>query len=420
MINTGATHSIITEKTLRRTKYRKFITNRNLQLFMGDGYSPLEAIGVVDLDIKINSTLTTISAFVVKHLSADCLLGMDYINKYKLKLDMAEHTISIRTNQTTTTISINQQPEELRLPVRLINSVIIPPLQEVSVLVSAGISSASVLFKPSFNLKRQVPLLMCNSILAVERHTTSVPLYNPSHYAQYLSKGIILGTIRFPPDHNISLQVDNIPVSDNCELNILRLLAHIQDETQHSKVKSVLLQRRKPFDNSKSTIATTTLYHTIPTTGHHPFASKPFPLYGEKRQELKKLLDELQLYGHIRRSDSHYAAPAILVEKKDKKYRLVVDYRQLNSVTIKDPFPLPRMEDTLQELGQGYRYFSKLDLKSGFFQFTIDEKDRHKTAFTTSFGVFEFTVLPQGLKNSPPSFQRIMSRILEPCRPYCI
>ncbi|CAF4479625.1 unnamed protein product, partial [Didymodactylos carnosus] len=383
MIDTGATHSIITEKTLRRTKHRKFITNRNLQLFMGDGYSPLEAIGVVDLDIRINSTLTTISAFVVKHLSADCLLGMDYINKYKLKLDMAEHTVSIRTNRTITTISINQQPEELRLPVRLINSVIVPPLQEVSVLVSAGISSASVLFKPSFNLKQQVPLLMCNSILAVERHTTSVPLYNPSHYPQYLSKGIILGTIRFPPDQtekeekhihsdlsssilikNICLQVADISASDNSELNILRLLAHIQHETQHSQLQSVLLQSPKPFDNSKSTIATTTLYHTIPTIEHHPFASKPFPLYGEKRQELKKLLDELQLSGHIRRSDSHYAAPAILVEKKDEKYRLVVDYRQLNSVTIKDPFPLPRMEDTLQELGQGYRYFSKLDLKS--------------------------------------------------------
>ncbi|CAF1549128.1 unnamed protein product, partial [Didymodactylos carnosus] len=99
--------------------------------------------------------------------------------------------------------------------------------------------------------------------------------------------------------------------------------------------------------------------------------------------------------GHLRESHSPYSAPAILIDKKDKSYRLVVDYKKLNAITIKDEFPLPNMEETLQEVGGGYCYFSKLDLKSGFWQLPIDEKDRHKTAFKTPFGLYEWNVLAQ-------------------------
>lgn len=98
----------------------------------------------------------------------------------------------------------------------------------------------------------------------------------------------------------------------------------------------------------------------------------------------------------------------------------VIDYKKLNSVTIKDNYPLPNMELTLQILGGGYSYFSKFDLRSGFWQLPIDPKDRFKTAFTTPFGLFEWLVLPQGLRNSPPTFQRTMNRVLSSCTEFSI
>ncbi|CAF3405307.1 unnamed protein product [Rotaria socialis] len=127
------------------------------------------------------------------------------------------------------------------------------------------------------------------------------------------------------------------------------------------------------------------------------------------------IITKLLHSGLIRESQSSYAAPALLIKKKDNTWRLVIDYKKLNAITIKDNYPLPNMELALQTLGAGYHFFSKLDLKSGFWQFPINTKDRFKTAFITPFGLYEWNVLPQGLRNAPPSFQRIMNKVLSSC-----
>ena len=101
----------------------------------------------------------------------------------------------------------------------------------------------------------------------------------------------------------------------------------------------------------------------------------------------------------------------VLVTKKDGSIRFCVDYRRLNSVTVKDPYPLPRIDDTLDSLG-GAAYFSTLDLCSGYHQMPMAPRDREKTAFATPDGHFEFNVLPFGVCNGPSSFQRMMSVVL--------
>ncbi|CAM2719601.1 unnamed protein product [Rotaria socialis] len=127
------------------------------------------------------------------------------------------------------------------------------------------------------------------------------------------------------------------------------------------------------------------------------------------------IITKLLHSGLIRESQSSYAAPALLIKKKDNTWRLVIDYKKLNAITIKDNYPLPNMELALKTLGAGYHFFSKLDLKSGFWQFPINAKDRFKAAFITPFGLYEWNVLPQGLRNAPPSFQRIMNKVLSSC-----
>jgi hypothetical protein len=109
-----------------------------------------------------------------------------------------------------------------------------------------------------------------------------------------------------------------------------------------------------------------------------------------------------------------------LVKKTDGTRRLVVDYKKLNSITVKDSSPLPNIEEVIRKLGQGYKYFSKLDLKSGFYQIPINERDKQKTAFITPFGLFQFNVLPMGLKNSPPTFQKVMTNTLKSCRSFSL
>ena len=116
----------------------------------------------------------------------------------------------------------------------------------------------------------------------------------------------------------------------------------------------------------------------------------------------------------ITESHSPYVAPAFLAKKHDDTHRFVDDYKKLNLITIKDSSPLLNMETTVRKLGEAYKYFSKLDLKSGFYQIPIKETDKEKTAFTTPFGLFQFNVLPMGLKNSPSTFQKVMVNILTP------
>ena len=111
--------------------------------------------------------------------------------------------------------------------------------------------------------------------------------------------------------------------------------------------------------------------------------------------------------GLIVPSNSQWTSPVVVVEKKNGKKRLCVDYRKLNRVTKKDCYPLPRIDDMLETL-QGSQWFSSLDLASGFWQVELDPKDREKTTFITRFGTYEFTVMLFRLCNISVTFQRLM------------
>ncbi|UYV72118.1 hypothetical protein LAZ67_9001871, partial [Cordylochernes scorpioides] len=151
--------------------------------------------------------------------------------------------------------------------------------------------------------------------------------------------------------------------------------------------------------------------HRIDTEDAKPIKHKPYRVSAKELDIIKEQIDEMLTEGIIRPSSSPWSFPVILVKKRDGKYRFCVDYRKLNNVTVKDIYPIPRIDEVMDTL-QGSTYFSAIDLRSGYWQVEVEERDKEKTAFTTAHGLYEFNVMPFELCNAPATFERNMENML--------
>lgn len=206
----------------------------------------------------------------------------------------------------------------------------------------------------------------------------------------------------------------DVKVGETAEMDLPSLSGLNEEEKRQAL--SLLRKYNSLFATSEIDVGCTTLIkHEIPLLDENPvrqpYRRIPFSQYQLVQSHIKQLL-EGQI---IRESCSPYSSPIVLVQKKDGGIRMCVDYRQLNAKTRKDAFPLPRIEESLDAL-TGARWFSTLDLASGYSQVEVAEKDKAKTAFCTPFGLYEFNRMPFGLCNAPSTFQRLMERIFGDCR----
>ncbi|KAL7856578.1 hypothetical protein SRHO_G00154770 [Serrasalmus rhombeus] len=182
----------------------------------------------------------------------------------------------------------------------------------------------------------------------------------------------------------------------------------LDNADQYSRLKELIIRNADVFSQHSLDYGyTKTVQHEIPLIDTKPFRMPYRKIPPTQYQQVRKAIEEMENAGVIRPSKSPYSSPIVVVTKRDGSLRICIDYRKLNSCSTRDAFPLPRIEDALEALGQA-KYFSTVDLTCGYWQVEVAEHDKHKTAFSTPMGLYEANRMPFGLQNGPSTFQRLM------------
>ncbi|CAM4944387.1 unnamed protein product [Rotaria socialis] len=476
LIDTGSAITIIHENLLNIIPYKTLI--RKTIQHLSANCSTLNIIGELQLEININGLKTKVTADVATNLVTDLILGNDWIQPNNVYILTPEKRIMIRRQgKEVSTPFVN--PTLLNYPVTLVSQITLLPFSEYLVEARIQQNKMmDVLFEPSPRLKNKA-LFLANALCNIENRRIKINIINATNRQQTLSRGTKLGiatqisaTIgvtvssdnlkeRIPngkactgpiPKGKGAITLNEVNTENNsitalnkkqhqcreCHQNfetnndlfkhlrnkcypeeirqqINKLIEHIRDEKQREQILKILWKYGKLFDISEPSKIDITLKNAIDTGTHRPIHTPPYRKSNKDQETLNKETDKLLKNGIIEHSTSPWSSPVVLVKKKDGTTRFCVDYRRLNQITTKDAFPLPRIDDIYDQLTKA-THFTKFDFKSGYFQVPLDKADRPKTAFSTRDGHFQFKVLPQGLTNGPPTFQRIVNQILGPNR----
>ena len=355
-------------------------------------------------------------AMLIADIAEEGILGIDFLRSNEVIIDVAMGTLHIEKK------SVNVRcAYEGRKCCRVYASeeTHIPPESEIFLRGSIkrrGTPFEEGIVEPDHSFQRRGNVLLAKTLVNYEgRKEVPLRLLNPSSEGKVIRKGTKLGVLYPIRACTQEFESEDIDEKESCDELLEGLIkdtaTHVEDGRK-SQVKEFLLKNRNVFMKSDGILGRCDRYlHTIETGDALPIKQRPYRLPVFKKDEVDRQVEKMLEQNIISPSDSPWASPIVLVEKKDGTMRFCIDYRKLNSITKKDAYPLPRIDDSIDALA-GSHYFSTLDLASGYWQLGLSQEAKEKTAFTTGSGLYHFNVLPFGLCNAPSSFERLMERVL--------
>ncbi len=365
----------------------------------------VQSQGCIQANLHINNWDIPANLHIVDKnfpIASDGILGQDFLKFYKSKIDYENNTLLIKFGYGKTTINLHN--------FKNLNIVTVPARSEILIDLPIKLSEDSVIF----NDEIASGIFVASSIL--NKSTPVLKLLNINHVP------VTINTTNFKlePLSNYEIKqkspVQNLEIDNKRSSKVMQLLfennSNLSPEIQ-KKLEHVLKNYSDVFALDTDKLSTNNFYtQKLKLSDNTPIYVKNYRLPESQKSELNSQIEKLIENEIIEPSTSDYSSPIFLVPKKsdksEKKWRLVVDFRKLNKKLIGDVFPIPRIDDILDQLGRA-KYFSVLDLQSGFHQIKLDENSRDYTSFQTDKGSYRFTRVPFGIKIAPNSFARMMS-----------
>ena len=388
---------------------------------MGVQGAPLKLLGESCVKVNFEGLSRTISftVQVAEIVTSDVILGRDFLQQNRCAVELGPTNL-LRFTRDKSTIPFGggtvQTDQETSVALVINKPLTIPPQSEMEVLLEVphGLrpTTTTWLVEP---IQEKRPVEVARALVTPVEGQIPVRLLNTRSDSIQISKGKTIAVLEPVAQDSISAVKENCGVSGEKRAQLWEKVLEVGDtlsKEEQQQLFMVLLEYADIFAEHPDDFGRTDkVKHSI-NTGDSPPVRQPvrrIPPY--RRDEAKKLLSEMLAKDVIQRSNSPWASPIVLVQKKDGSIRFCVDYCKVNSITRKDAYPLPRVDDTLDTLS-GSRWFTTLDLFSGYWQVELEEKDKEKTAFCTPDGLFEFNVMPFGLCNTPATFQHLMDMVL--------
>ena len=374
--------------------------------------APLANVGRTAAKITLGMTEHNQCLHVAENTSQNLILGADYLEKLgDVTYNFKKGIFKVGQQQFTM-----GEPEDSYL-VRTVNAVHIPPLSEVAVLAEVRpINPTSNTFSFSgTNRNTSRSLLVGNSLSVMKGNRITVPIMNVSQVPLQVQVNTLIGEASEVDEDDILMSNINRPNRRNKERpgDTLEQEKTTLDDTQMPLLRNLINEYSDIIGEGIDELGrTNVVQHFIQTKpGVNPIRSRPYNIPVGLRAEIKKQIDTMLERNMIEMSSGIWSSPVVIVKKKDNTHRFCVDYRKLNAVTEKQSMCLSNI-DNVMEIMHGKRYFSALDLCSGFFQVELHEESQEKSSFITPWGCYKWKVMPQGASGSPSTFARLSMAIM--------
>ncbi|CAG2194672.1 Transposon Ty3-G Gag-Pol polyprotein,Transposon Ty3-I Gag-Pol polyprotein,Leucine-rich repeat-containing protein 43 [Mytilus edulis] len=415
LVDTGATVTLISNKLFNSLRKEEMPNlNQVVQTIMSANGSELNVTGKGEFHIWIDHNVYLAEA-VVADLALDGIIGLDFLKKNRCLINLQEEHM-VCNNQV---IPLNFTGQLGCYRVSVVEDTCIQPGTEA--LVRGHINEYPStknevglgIIEPCDKFVAKDSALMARTLVKASE-TVPLRFMNVSNVVKIIRAGTIVGNISpiqdvISDDKNIT----DIHKDQNLRIELQKLLSNCSEnlsQEQKRGVENLLNEYKDLFAASDRDLGRTNLVrHTINTGNNAPVKQPPRRTPIHMREEVDRHIDDMLERGVIEPADGPWSSGIVLVKKKDGTTRFCVDYRKVNDLTVKDAYPLPRIDDSLEQLS-GNKWFSTLDLCSGYWQVEMAEKDRPKTAFASRRGLFQFRQMPFGLACAPATFERLMER----------